>query len=242
MIWVALGSPLATYDDELLTVHMVQHLLLLTIAPALILLGSPVMPLLHGLPKHFVRSVLGPIYRSPALQRVAKLITHPAVCWLAATAALVIWHIPSIFTVALSSEAWHVVEHTTFLCAGLLFWWPVIQPWPSAPLWPRWSMLLYLFFATLPCDILSGFLVFSDRIVYRVYLSAPPRLSISVLQDQVCAGALMWTSVTLVCLLAAAILTTELLGSQNSQTTELELPEVGSIANPPRNPRGAEIA
>jgi cytochrome c oxidase assembly factor CtaG len=41
LIWVALGSPLAAYGHHLLTVHMIQHLLLMTVAPALILLGEP---------------------------------------------------------------------------------------------------------------------------------------------------------------------------------------------------------
>src|SRR5215470_16422842 len=50
LIWVAVASPISTLDHELLTVHMVQHLLLMTLAPPLIWLGAPVMPLLRGLP------------------------------------------------------------------------------------------------------------------------------------------------------------------------------------------------
>jgi putative membrane protein len=232
LIWIALGSPLATFDDELLTVHMIQHLLLLTIAPALILLGSPVMPLLHGLSTRFVGTVLGPISRSYPLQRIAKVVTHPAFCWLAATSALVLWHVPSVFTAALHSEVWHMVEHLSFLSAGFLFWWPVIQPWPSVPVWSGWSILLYLFLATLPCDILSAFLVFSERVVYPIYFSASRHFSLSVLQDQVCAGALMWTCVTIVYLFAAAILTIQLLGFQDSKTNEFVPLEADSIPSP----------
>ena len=73
---------------------------------------------------------------------------------------------PVLFTLCVASRTWHTVEQITFLGSRLLFWWPVIQPWPSASTGPRWSMLLYLFLATLPCDILSGFLVFSDRVAY----------------------------------------------------------------------------
>jgi len=110
----------------------------------------------------------------------------------------------------------HTVEQITFLGAGLLFWWPVIQPWPTASTEPRWSMLLYLFLATLPCDILSGFLVFSDRVAYPVYLSGPRMFVFSVLEDQQCAAALMWTCVTLVYLVPAAIISTRLLAPGNS--------------------------
>jgi putative membrane protein len=212
-IWLAVGSPLALLDEQLLTAHMVQHLLLMTIAPALILTGAPAMPMLHGLPQAFVQSVVGPVLRWPPLQFIGRVLSQPAVCWLAAAAALVGWHVPAAFNVALQSEGWHIVEHSSFLATGFLFWWPVIQPWPSVPVWPRWSILLYLFVATLPCDILSAYLTFCDRVIYPAYLSASaPRLfGLSALEDQECAGALMWTCITVIFLVPAARLTLQLL-------------------------------
>ncbi len=211
LIWLALGSPLAAFDEQLLTIHMVQHLLLMTLAPPLIMLGAPVMPLLHGLPRRSVQTVLAPLFRIPLMQGVGRVLSQPAFCWLAAAAALVGWHVPSAFTLALHSEIWHVLEHCSFLVAGFLFWWPVVQPWPSVAHWPRWSMLLYLFLATLPCDILSAYLTFCERVVYPVYLNTPRPYGISPLADQECAGALMWTSITIVYLLPAVIITTQLL-------------------------------
>jgi putative membrane protein len=241
LIWVALGSPLAAFDEELLTVHMVQHLLLMTLAPSLVLLGAPMMPLLHGLPRQFVQGALGPLFRWPPLQQIGRVLSQPALCWLAAAAALVGWHVPSAFTLALQSEGWHVVEHACFLGAGFLFWWPVIQPWPSVAVWPRWSILLYLFFATLPCDILSGFLVFCDRVVYPIYLSTPRQFGISALEDQQCAAALMWTCVTIIYLLPAASLTTRLLGVRNPHANNLEQSELHPIAAPRNNPQSMEL-
>ena len=211
LIWLAIGSPLALLDEHLLTVHMVQHLLLMTIAPALILTGAPMMPLLHGLPQPFVQSFVGPFLRWPLVQSIGRALSQPAVCWLAAPAALVGWHVPAAFNLALQSEGWHIAEHSSFLTAGFLFWWPVIQPWPSVPVWPRWSILLYLFAATLPCDILSAYLTFCDRVVYPAYLSAPHLSGLSALEDQECAGALMWTCVTLIFLVPAVRITVQLL-------------------------------
>src|SRR4029453_2383972 len=104
-----------------------------------------------------------------------------------------------------------LVENASFLGAGFLFWGPVVQPWPNVSTGPQWSTLLYLFLATLPCDFLAGFLVFSDRVAYPVYFSMPRHFGLSVLEDQQCAGALMWTCVTLVYLVPAAILSTRLL-------------------------------
>src|SRR5580700_4710925 len=216
LIWLAIGSPLSEFDEQLLTVHMAQHLLLMTLAPALILLGAPIMPLLHGLPRHFVQSSLAPLFRYPPAQRLGRLLSNPTLCWLAAAAALVGWHVPAAFTLALRSETWHVAEHSSFLIAGFLFWWPVIQPWPNVAHEPRWFILLYLFLATLPCDILSAYLSFCDRVVYPVYLNAPRPFEISPLADQQCAGALMWTCITILYLLPAAILTVRLLTGQHS--------------------------
>jgi cytochrome c oxidase assembly factor CtaG len=194
--WVAVGSPVASMDSHMLTAHMVQHLLLMTIAPPLIWLGEPLLtawPARWSFPK-----------------RLGTLLGHPVFCWLAAAAALLVWHAPAIFRLGMQSATWHFIEHASFLTTGLLFWWPVIQPWPSIPLWPRWSMLLYLFLATLPCDVLSGLLVFSDRAVYPLYLFMPMG-GLSPLEDQQCAAALMWTCVTVVFLVAGTIVSMQIL-------------------------------
>ena len=241
LIWTALGSPLSAFDEELLTVHMIQHLLLMTFAPPLVLLGAPVMPFLHGLPKRFVQTVVAPVFRWPRMQRVGHVLSQPAICWLAAAAALVAWHVPAAFTLGLQSEAWHVFEHACFLVAGFLFWWPVIQPWPSVAKWPRWSIILYLFAATIPCDILSAFLVFCDRVVYSAYLSQQQPLGISALQDQLCAAALMWTCVTIVYLVPAAILTVRLLAPRSYQD-ELVPSELQRIATRQSEPHSVEVA
>jgi cytochrome c oxidase assembly factor CtaG len=199
ILWAAMCSPLAMLDEELLTAHMVQHLLIMVAAAPLILLGEPGIVFSRVVPAH------------PLLRRIGALLAHPAFCWLAGTLTVIGWHVPVIFEAARGSAIWHAVERVSFFAAGLLFWWPVIQPWPGRPRWPRWSIPLYLFFATMPCDALSAFLAFSGRLVYPHYLSASRPLGMTGLQDQECAGALMWTVVTFVYLAPAAVLTVRLL-------------------------------
>jgi putative membrane protein len=211
LLWGALDSPLVAYQHELLTVHMIQHLLLMTIAPALVLLSEPQLAFWYGLPRGGQVTVAR-LLRPRVVRRIARTIARPAVCWTVATLTLVGWHVPALFTLGLQSQAWHAFQQLSFLAAGFLFWWPVVRPWPSLSTGPQWSTLLYLFFATLPCDALSGFLVFSDRVAYPAYFSMPRHYAgFSVLQDQQCAAALMWTGVTLVYLVPAAILSTRLL-------------------------------
>ena len=207
-IWIATASPLAALDHEMLTAHMVQHLLLMTLAPPLILLGMPRKPLAHGLFQRF--------FRSEPLQQLASVVTHPAFCWFAAAGTLVVWHIPSVFMLGLRSQTWHGIEQASFLATGLLFWLPVVRPLQYRLKWPESSILLYLFLATLPCDILSGFLVFCDRVVYPAFLSPPRSFGLSALEDQQCAAALMWTCVTIVYLIAGTVFTARLLSPHRS--------------------------
>ena len=224
-VWIAVGSPLGELDEELLTVHMVQHLLLMTVAPPLLLLGAPALPLLHGLPQLFSQKVLGPFLRWSVAQRLGRVMTQPVFCWLAATTALLGWHHPAAFALGLESHSWHEVEHASFLAAGLLFWWPVIRPWPSAWRHARWSIVLYLFLATLPCDALSAFLVFCGHVVYTPYSSAPRLFGVSPLRDQAFAGALMWVSVTFAYLIPAVVLATHFLSDTGAEDEGLIAPQ-----------------
>jgi putative membrane protein len=240
LVWAALGSPLVAYDHELLTVHMIQHLLLMTFAPALILLGEPFLMFWHGLPR-FGKIVFGPFFRRPLVQRFARMISRPALCWIVSASILLAWHVPALFTLGMRSEVWRCVEQASFLGAGFLFWLPVIQPWPGASMGPQWSTLLYLFLATLPCDLLSGFLVFSDRVAYPIYFSMPRHFGFSVLEDQQCAAALMWTCVTLVYLVPSAILSTRLLSPRSFYRRDLVQLELRGGAASQRDSQRLEI-
>jgi putative membrane protein len=221
LIWTACGSSLSVYDHRFLTVHMIKHLLLMTVAPALLLLGEPVRIFWIGMPA-IGRRVFRRVLRQSPVRRVARMVTRPAFCWTFSALTLLVWHLPALFTLGMRSETWHMVEQISFFSAGLLFWWPVLEPWPSAPTGPQWSMLLYLFLATLPCDILSGFLAFADRVVYPVYISTPRLFGFSVLEDQQCAAALMWTCVTFIYLVPAAILSLRLLAPRISDKQDLQ--------------------
>jgi cytochrome c oxidase assembly factor CtaG len=238
LIWIAVASPIAALDQRMLTVHMLQHLLLMTLAPPLIWLGAPVLPLLHGLSRRFSQALM---FWRTQVHRPRGTLAHLSYSWLAATVVLVGWHIPAAFTMGFQSEAWHLIEQASFLGAGLLFWWPVVQPWPSVSRSANFTIILYLFFATLPCDILSGLLVFCDRVVYSVYFSASRPFGLSALEDQECAGALMWTCVTVVYLVAGAIITMRLLAPRSTRNDELVNSKSRGSAVPQNDPLSLEV-
>ena len=216
LFWIAVGSPLSVLDHESLTIHMINHLVLMTLVAPLFLAGRPGALMLRGLGASVGHRVHDFVLRNAATQRLGRLLQHPVFCWLCATVTVIGWHLPAVFQLAMRSHWLHGLEYASFLLAGLLFWWPVMLPTPSAWAWPRWSTPLYLFLATLPCDILSAFLVFCGRVVYPSYVHSPHLFNLSALQDQQCAGALMWVWVTFAYLLPAMVITMQILSPQGA--------------------------
>lgn len=220
VLLIATGSPLAVLDHELLSIHMVQHLLLMSVAPGLLLLGAPVLTLVHGLPTRFVRGVAGPFLRWAPVRAAGRILFHPIFCWSIASATIIGWHVPALFELAARSHAWHEIQQLTFFVAGVLFWCPVIRPWPSVSERAGWSVPLYLFLATLPCDALSAFLAFADRVAYSPYVLTPHWVHISPLEDQQWAGVLMWVCITFIYMVPAMIITVRILSPAENRTSE----------------------
>lgn len=218
--WLAGASPLAGLDHRSLTFHMLKHLLLMTVAAPLLLAGAPAFPLACGFPRLFIKS------DRPLAIRSARWLDHApmysVLCWLAGTTVVIGWHLPAMFQLGMRSQWVHSLEDGTFLLAGVLFWWPIVTAPPllARNISPRWSMALYLFLATLPCDILSAFLVFCGRSIYPGYLHTTQLFGLSPLQDQECAGALMWVWVTFAYVIPAFVITVQILSPQNAYASE----------------------
>ncbi len=202
-VWIAIASPLDAFSGLLLSAHMVQHLLLLSVAPPLILLGAPFLPILRGLPRAFAHDGLGPFLTWPALQDFGRTLTHPVVCWFAAAISLCAWHVPAAFQLALASRGWHQFEHACFFGTSLLFWWPVVRPFPSRSHWPLWAIPLYLLAFDVVNTGLCALLTFSERVLYPVYETVPRLFGTTALSDQIAAGVIMWVPGSLIFLTPA---------------------------------------
>lgn len=190
-IFVAISSPLDTLNESLLFMHMAQHFVLMSIAPPLIALGSPAVPLLRGTPRLVIKG-LRPLFRSRHIHLLLRHSQRKIVAWLCMNVAYIGWHIPTAYEQALKSETWHNVEHVSFLFASLLFWWPVVCPWPSQRRGSPFILIPYLVLADVVNTALSAFLCFSGRVLYPSYEETGRPLGLSALTDQVASGALMW--------------------------------------------------
>jgi cytochrome c oxidase assembly factor CtaG len=191
-LWFALASPLDTFSGFVLTAHMLQHMLLMMVAPPLLLLGEPLIPLVRGLPRFAAREFAGPFLNWPLGNRIGTALTNPVCALVLMGVVTFAWHTPKLYELALASSSWHEVEHACFLFASIIFWWPVVQPWPSRARWPRWAMVPYLFLGDLQNTVLSAILVFSDQVLYPTYALTPRLFGFSAQQDQAAAGAIMW--------------------------------------------------
>lgn len=210
-IWLAIASPLDGFADALLSAHMVEHLLLMSFVPPLLLLGYPVVPLLRGLPRRVAVQVVGPFIRMQGLRHVGRFLTAPLVAWLAMNLVFLGWHVPAAYDFALENEHWHEFEHMCFLGTSILFWWPLIRPWPMRGSYAGWFMLPYLVMADIVNTILSAFLAFCDRPIYPYYLKESSAFHISPLADQRAGAVVMWVIGSLIFLVPAVVITVKLL-------------------------------
>lgn len=210
-VWIALASPLDAMGGFLLTAHMVQHFILMSVAPPLLLLGYPTVPLLRGLPRPLVRDGLGPYFSMGWVHGLQGVLTKPIFGWLAMNVAYIGWHVPAAYELTLRSQNWHEVEHACFFLTSLAFWWNVVQPWPSKPRFSRWTVLFYLISADLVNTALSASLSFSGKLFYPTYSAVPRISSLSPMNDQVAAGAFMWVMGSVVFLVPAIGITVQLL-------------------------------
>jgi cytochrome c oxidase assembly factor CtaG len=121
------------------------------------------------------------------------------------------WHLPALFQLALRVPAVHLVEHASFVAAGLLFWYPVVEPWASRPRWPRGAIVPYLLAADVQNTVLAAVLTFSDRVLYPFYQFHSRATEAAALADQVLAGVIMWVPMSFAYLVPAAVLTIRLL-------------------------------
>jgi cytochrome c oxidase assembly factor CtaG/polyferredoxin len=189
---LALASPVEPFADLLLQVHMVQHLLLMMAAPPLLWLGAPLFPLLRGLSRPVRIFWVAPWLSAPPLRRLFGRLTHPLTALVLFVAATWVWHAPPVYDLALRSNGWHYLQHACFLGTALVFWYPIVRPYPARPRWSLWLLLPCLFLADLSNTALAALLTFSDRLLYPYYAEVPRLAGLSPLEDQSVAGVVMW--------------------------------------------------
>jgi cytochrome c oxidase assembly factor CtaG len=206
---LALLSPLHELSEQLFSLHMVQHELLMVLAAPLLVLGRPLVPMIWALPSP-ARRVVGRMTRGAKVQAIWRSLTRPTVAFVLHGAAIWVWHAPALFQAALTNDAIHALQHSSFLGTALLFWWTIIQGNASAApsrVTHFGVAVLLLFGTTLHSGALGALLTFSRTLWYPAYaLACGTPCMLTPLEDQQLAGLIMWIPAGFAYLVAALIL------------------------------------
>jgi putative membrane protein len=217
VLWIALMSPIDVLSGQLFFMHMIQHLLLVMIAPPLLWLAQPMPLAMWGLPKSLRLEVGRWLRTDSPLRRAVRGLTTPGLVWLYFVAAVVGWHEPKLYNLTLESNLAHDLEHLSFFGAAMLFWWHVVGAAPRFHKKLSPGVRIGYALAAVPPNALTGIsIAFATKPIYSYYTTAPRLWNISVLRDQMLAGVIMWIPGSMMYLVAALVLIAGLLRGQEA--------------------------
>lgn len=190
-VFLALQSPIEEVADHSFVVHQVEHMLLRTIGPMLLMLAAPQAALLRGLPGFLRRRVMAPLLSSSPIRALAVL-GHPAVATILFIGASDFWMIPRFHDLSLVDEPIHYLWHTTLLLSGLIFFWRLLDPRPYPYGASLGARLLMFWFASIGDILLGYFLTFKHEVLYPVYDQLGRYWGMGALNDETLGGLTMW--------------------------------------------------
>ena len=188
VVVIAIASPVARYDTDLFAVHMIQHMLLISLAAPLIALGAPITLALRVASPQTRKAILLPILHS----RIARAISWPVFTWAFLTGTLWITHFSPLFNEALENEWLHRGEHVWYLTAALLFWWPAVAADPGPWRLSHVLRLLYVFLQMPQQSLLANTIYNAQNVIFPHYKSIERAWGPSPQMDQELAGVMMW--------------------------------------------------
>ena len=200
--------------------HMIQHLLLIMIAPPLLLLANPMPFILWGLPGKWRLKIGRGLSRllngKSVFRQYLRKATTPGIVWMIWLISIIGWHDPNAYNAALSSDLVHDLEHLTFFLGGMLFWWHVTGAGPR--IHKQFGLIGRIAFAlsAVPPNMLTGAAIaFATEPIYTYYNNVPRLMGLSVMEDQQLGGVIMWVPGSMMYIIAALVLISRLLQGES---------------------------
>jgi putative membrane protein len=180
LLFLSLNGPLHDLSDSyLFSAHMVQHLVLTMVVVPLLILGTPGW-------------MLRPALRSRAVSATAPALTRPVVAYAAFNVAMIAWHLPPLYNLAMANHDVHVLQHVVFLVTATLVWWPLLSPLPELPPLSHAMRMLYVVLLMIPMNVIGLMITYADEVLYPAYEAAPRVTALSPIDDQLVGGLIMW--------------------------------------------------
>jgi len=206
----ALCSPVDKLAEQLFVMHMVQHVLLLDVAPILLILG-------------FTKVLLRPATRRiHQVEQRAGFLASPLFAVFLYTAAMWGWHVPALYDAAAEHTGVHVLEHLTFTAAGFLYWWHLISPVSTRLRREGTTPIVYMLSTKLTVGFLGIALTFAPSTLFAYYGHQPHWWGITPDGEQALAGAVMALEQTLVMGIALAFLFVRMLAQSEREEQRAE--------------------
>jgi putative membrane protein len=218
VLWIALMSPIDVLSNQYFYMHMIQHLLLVMIAPPLLLIGNPMPIMLWGLPGGLRREIGRWLRPGSGFRRAVRTLTTPGLVWLYFVAVLVGWHDPRAYNLTLESDLAHDLEHLSFFGTAVLFWWHVIGAGPRIHRRLSRGVRIGYTLSVVPPNALTGITIaFASEPIYAYYTTVPRLGAMTVLEDQMLGGVIMWIPGSMMYIIAALILLAQIVRTEEEK-------------------------
>jgi putative membrane protein len=192
---IALISPLDPLGSALFAAHMAQHEVMIVLAAPLLVLGTPVVPMLWALPITWRRRV--GTWSRRVLRPLWRTLTQPAVAFVIHALAVLVWHVPALYQATLTNDAVHAFQHVSFVGTAVIFWWAMLGGGRHRR--TRYGAAVLCVFGTaLYGSALGALLTFADAPWYPAYGSWALVWGLTPLEDQQLGGLIMWIPAGLV--------------------------------------------
>jgi cytochrome c oxidase assembly factor CtaG len=210
LVLVALCSPVDRLAEQLFFMHMVQHLLLLDLAPILVLLGQTKV-ILRPLTRRLMR-----------IEQAAGALAHPVFAIVLYVAVMAFWHVPALYDTALEHPVAHVLEHITFGLAGGLYWWHLLSPIRARRRLGGMGPVVYMLATKVLVGLLGIMLAFAPDAIYSFYERQPGYWGLSPGTDQAVGGLIMALEQSIVMGIALVFLFVRALGESERDEQRAE--------------------
>jgi len=184
---IATMSSLAVYDTTLFSMHAVQHMFLVFLAPIFFALGAPTTLALRTLPLVWRRRLLSLLH-----SRYLRVISHPVFSWPIFIATPFALYLSPLYELSLRNNLVHELIHLHLVVIGCLLFWPLVSLDPVPGRMPH-AFRLIIALLILPAHVILGLTIMNESSpIAAPYFSSIGRTTAQMLTDQNMAGGIMW--------------------------------------------------